>query len=60
MRHVEKKKWSNQSSSLCNADRENILHWKLAEDHFKTSLQMLKTEKREEFVIIGKGNIDIL
>lgn len=49
---ANQKREKNQSSSLCNADRENILHWKLANDYFQSYLKVLKPESKESEIVI--------
>ena len=59
MVQIERKKMSNQGSALRNSDRENIMHWKLAVDYFKNSLQMLDSEKQREILDFEKTIEDL-
>ena len=42
MRQAELEKYSIQNCNMRNSDRENILHWKLAKDYLKSSLEMVQ------------------
>ena len=48
MRKTEKEKEIDQSSRIRNADREKIVHWKLAKEYSKIPLEFakMKTEKK--------------
>ena len=59
MVQIKKEKMSNQGSALRNSDRENIMHWKLAVDYFKNSLQMLDSEKQREILDFEKTIEDL-
>ena len=59
MVQIERKKMSNQGSALRNSDRENIMHWKLAVNYFKNSLQMLDSEKQREILDFEKTIKDL-
>ena len=48
MIQAEKKKYSNQNRNIRNADRENVLHWKLAKEYYKTSINKVKTKDKQE------------
>ena len=45
---AQRQKHTNQNSSIQDADRENVLHWKLAKDYFKTWSKMAKTKNRNK------------
>ena len=48
MIQAEKKKYSDQNCNIRNADRENVLHWKLAKEYYKTSINKGNTKEKKD------------
>ena len=55
MRKTEKQKEIDQSSRIRNADRGNIVHWKLAKEYSKIPLEFAKNENRKEILAVKKS-----
>ena len=58
-RQANKKKEDDQEFILRNLDRENVLHWKLAKEYVKTSLETAKNEKRDDIIEMEKSIEDL-
>ena len=58
-RQANKKKEDDQEFILRNLDRENVLHWKLAKEYVKTSLEIAKNEKRDDIIEMEKSIEDL-